>query len=72
MKSMGQKGKGVMNRQEKVKDNTVLGYSYNYKVISTGTVILQDVTSEKDISANKQSKLLKNAFLPFKAKIMYL
>lgn len=72
MKSIGQKGKVVMTRQEKVKDNTVLAYSYNYEVISTRTVILQDGTSENDISANKQSKLLKNAFLPFKAKITYL
>lgn len=53
MKSIGQKGEGVMSGQENVKDNTGLGYFFKYAVISAGTVILQDGTSENDVSSNK-------------------
>ena len=53
MKSIGQKGKGVMSGQQKVKDNTGLGYFSKYAIISAGTVILQDGTSENDVFANK-------------------
>lgn len=38
-----------MSGQEKVKDNIVLGYFSKYTVISAGTVILQDGTSENDV-----------------------
>lgn len=57
-----------MSGQEKVKDNTGLGYFSKY----AGTAILQDSTSENDVSANKRLKPLKSAFLTFKVKIMCL
>lgn len=61
-----------MSGQEKVKDNTVLGYFSKYMITSAVTVILQDGTSENDISANKWLKLQKSAFLAFKVKVICL
>lgn len=42
-----------MSGQEKVKDNTVLGYFSKYTITSAVAVILQDGTSENDVTANK-------------------
>lgn len=61
-----------MSRQEKVKDNSVLGYFSKEAIISSGMVILQDGTSENDFFAHKWLKLFKSACLAFKVETMCL